>query len=83
MVKKGDTWKDLIVYIKFRKEHLSDALERIPLNVAPRQRERSMQKIRGRMEELERLNMIVNGNIREYSKREWNDVNKIRNRENV
>ncbi len=74
MVAKGDDWKDIMSYVKFRKEHLILERQKIPYTVKPKQRGKAMLKLTGRIAELSSLIKILNSDIKDCSKYEYSKL---------
>ena len=73
-MKQGDTWKDLKAYIHFRIEHISLERQKIPFTIEESKRSQVYNKLTAKMNELKKLKTVVNGNIKENSKYEYNKV---------
>jgi len=76
MVKKGDTWKDLLTYIEFRLEHLELERQKIPfIKSTPKdRREWAMRKLKAKKQELVKMRNVINADIKEHSKYEYSKV---------
>ena len=72
MVRKGDTLDDVIKYVDFRINHLKLEREKVPFTVNVKHRGKAIHKLSSRILELRRLKRVLNEDIKEYSKYEWN-----------
>ena len=78
MVKTGDTLKDVITYINIRKEHLYLEKKRVPQVVPKLKRQKAIDKLASKIEELHNISKVLNEDIKEHSKKEWHRVDKLK-----
>jgi len=78
MVKKGDSLEDVIKYVEFRVEHLKLERKIQPDIIENKIKiQKAIDKLGAKIEELQRMKKVLNGNIKEYSKKEWRNVFKL------
>lgn len=76
MVRLGDTWKDLEIYINCRLENLHNNRIKTVKITPIRRRGVAINHLTGRIRELKHLKSVVSGDIKSASKREWRELNK-------
>ena len=73
MVKKGDTIEDVIKYTEFRIQHLRLEKEKQPYLVQDKRKiQKAINTLKAKIAELEKLKQVLNGDIKDNSKFEWN-----------
>ncbi len=83
MVKKGDTWKDLKTYISFRMDHLKLEMNEVVHNTKAEHKEKALRKLKAKVEELNKLKSVVNGDIKSHSKYEWRKVQHLKKKKDL
>jgi len=74
MVKIGDDWKDVIVYLKCRREHLKLEMQKVPFTMPEKDRDRAIKKLAAKIEEINHTLNVVSGDIKEHAKFEYSKV---------
>jgi hypothetical protein len=72
MVKKGDEFKDMELYLRFRIEHLRLERQKVRFTLKESQIHMAHKKLDAKIEELHHTLKILKGDIKEASKFEWN-----------
>jgi hypothetical protein len=78
MVKQGDTIKDIITYIGCRIEHLQLERKRAPEVNSKKNIQKALDTLGAKLEELQNIKVILNGDIKEASKKEWRICEELR-----
>jgi hypothetical protein len=71
MVKKGDSFKDIELYIRFRINHLDLERQKVRFVIEEDKREQVHRKFDAKIEELRKTLSVLNGDIKEAAKFEY------------
>ena len=71
MTKKGDSIEDVLKYVIFRIRHLKLEREKVPYYVKQDKIQKALEKLSSKISELEKTKQILNGNIKDSVKHEW------------
>jgi len=77
MVKKGDTFKDMLAYLHWRKKHLILERKKVPYIVKEEHRIRIYDKLSAKIRELQYTETAVHGCIKDMSKLECLKVSRL------
>ena len=78
MVKKGDEFKDMRVYLVYRIKHLYLELQKVPFVIEEQNRESAIKTLKSRIKELELTRNVLDGNIKEKAKYEFEKVKHLK-----